>query len=84
MEVLAKLMSFPKSVSQSVDLTSLGLFSLKQSVGSLSLQMPGLDLRPLPVTILMGKLALGRIFLLSTSVFFCQHHFTNAPYSTLS
>jgi len=79
-EVLSKLMSLPKSV----DLTSQGLIFLRQLVDSLSLQMTGLDLRPLPATVLMGKMALGRIFLLSILVFFCQHHFTNAPYSTLS
>jgi len=63
---------------------SQGLFFFRQLVASLSLQMTGLDLRPFPVTILMSKVALGRIFLHSNSVFFCQHHFTNAPYSTLS
>lgn len=79
-EVLSKLMSLPKSV----DLMSQGLFFLRHLVASLSLQLTGLDLRPLPGTILMGKLALGRIFLHGTSVFICQHHFTNAPCSTLS
>jgi len=79
-EVLSKLMSLPKSV----DLISKELFFLRQLVVSLSLQMTGLDLRPFPVTILMGKVALRKIFLHITSVFFCQHYFTNASYSTLS
>lgn len=79
-EVLSQSVSLPKTVS----LTSQGLLFLRQSVASLSLQMTGLDLRPLPVTFLMGKVALGRIFLLNTSVFSCQRHFTNAHYSTFS
>jgi hypothetical protein len=79
-EVLSQLMSLPKTVSRP-HVTRIGTL---QAVASLSLQMTRLDLRPLPVIFFMGKMALGRIFLLSTSVFSRQHHFTNAPYSTLS
>jgi len=62
-EVLSKLMSLPKPVG----LISQELFFLRQLVVSLSLQMTGLDLRPFPVKILMGKVALRRIFLHITS-----------------
>jgi hypothetical protein len=56
---------------------------LKRPVSGLSSQNAGTDPRSVHVRYLVGKMELGQVFSSSTSVFPCQPHSTNAPYSAL-